>query len=663
MVLATLPGIGERLMKRLDDHFGGRDEVMETLQSGDISRIAEVEGISVKRALQLARQVHGTDGTFLATKESERLHTQLIQSLQSFASCSATSSRMQMLMPMHEIEHRRTRCVEMMNLAKEDIQAFERLQNIFKQLGHARKPSQRYERVVVSREEQPEWSSFVRVLQPSPSETWNDYTVFKTVTWIGNDGPDQVPPGWLVLPANAEKEIMVPEYTIDWFKNNKKILSSLIQILQWKQEWKGTLPPVLKQIFSATEGLEELSALVSMLGDAGDIESMEAVRDSLWKTSKSLEESLNSRIAAGMETASLDLSGSDMLAALADAATFQRKLAQATENVIDEALQEGRKEMAEYLEITGINCPHDLYSSSWPVKIKRPTLDQIDAELERRINDSRSEHLVRSSRKLAALKPRCEVALRTLIEHDMWYSISRWALHHEAELPELVSHGVWFEEGRHLFIEGIAQPVSYGLGDVAPSGDRQPIALLTGANSGGKTTLLELVAHITLLAHMGLPVPAKNAFVGRIESLHVLAKSGGTQSAGALETTLVELAQVVCNDTPKLILADELEAITEPGAGARIIAGMLRAAQQQTKTTMVLVTHLAPAILEAYGGSGLRVDGIEANGLDEHLELIVDRTPKRNCLARSTPELIVRRLVERSNGSAKDVFTDILSLF
>ena len=86
MVLATLPGIGDRLMKRLDDHFGGRDEVMQTLQSGDISRIAEVEGISVKRALQLARQIHGNDGGFLATKESERLHTQLIESLQSFAS-------------------------------------------------------------------------------------------------------------------------------------------------------------------------------------------------------------------------------------------------------------------------------------------------------------------------------------------------------------------------------------------------------------------------------------------------------------------------------------------------------------------------------------------------------------------------------------------------
>ena len=93
----------------------------------------------------------------------------------------------------------------------------------------------------------------------------------------------------------------------------------------------------------------------------------------------------------------------------------------------------------------------------------------------------------------------------------------------------------------------------------------------------------------------------QNTLIGRVEALHVLAKSSGTQSAGALETTLVDLAQVVSNTQPKLILADELEAITEPGAGARIIAGMLRAAQQQSDTSMVLVTHLAPAILEAYG--------------------------------------------------------------
>jgi dsDNA-specific endonuclease/ATPase MutS2 len=145
--------------------------------------------------------------------------------------------------------------------------------------------------------------------------------------------------------------------------------------------------------------------------------------------------------------------------------------------------------------------------------------------------------------------------------------------------------------------------------------------------------------------------------------LHILAKAGGTQSAGALEQTLVELANVVSDPTPKLILADELEAITEPGAGARIIAGMLLAAEAQKDTTMMLVTHLAPAILEATGRKDLRVDGIEATGLDADLELMVDRNPKRNYLARSTPELIVKRLVERSEGHAQNLFKDILTMF
>ena len=230
-------------------------------------------------------------------------------------------------------------------------------------------------------------------------------------------------------------------------------------------------------------------------------------------------------------------------------------------------------------------------------------------------------------------------------------------------MPDLVDHGMWLDEGRHILLGMEPDPVTYGLGQAAIKGDQQSLALLTGANSGGKTTLLECMAYACILGHMGLPVPAKRARIGKVEALHILAKAGGTQSAGALEQTLVELATVVSDPTPKLILADELEAITEPGAGARIIAGMLLAAEAQKDTTMLLVTHLAPAILAATERDDLRVDGIEASGLGADLELLVDRTPKRNHLARSTPELIVKRLVEKSSGHAKALFGDILQMF
>ena len=661
--MMNLPGIGERLMKRLDDHFGGRHELIRTLESGDVSRIAEVEGISVKRALALAREYNGAEATFLATHEAEKLHGQLIALMQRFASNPASSSRMQMLMPLHQIDERRERCRQMMSFANEENEAFVHLRTLFKNLSYTRRPTQRYERVIVSQHEHPEWDSYVRILTPSAQESWKDYTVFKTVTWIGKNGPDELPPGWLVLPESGRSDVMIPEYTLDWFTNNRKTLKVLLDLIQWRDEGQEALHPALEAIFQETNGLEQLASVFAMIGDAGDVEEMEKIRDGLWSTAKKLEENLNQQIAAEMESVTLDLSGSDMLEALADAATFQRKLASATEDVMNDILERGRTEFSSYLEAGGLQAPFDLYSSNWPVKLNRGALDKINDELERRINDGRNDHLLRLATKLADLKPLCETAIQRLIEHDMWYSIASWAIQYNATLPELVDHGIWFEQGRHLFIEGDVQPVNYGLGRAAPKGDQQSIALLTGANSGGKTTLLELVAHIAILAHMGLPVPAQHAEVGRVEALHVLAKSGGTQSAGALETTLVDLANVVSNAQPKLILADELEAITEPGAGARIIAGMLRAAQQQSNSSMVLVTHLAPAILDAYGDDDLRIDGIEAKGLDEHLELIVDRTPKRNCLARSTPELIVRRLVERSSGDAKDVFRDILSLF
>ena len=46
------------------------------------------------------------------------------------------------------------------------------------------------------------------------------------------------------------------------------------------------------------------------------------------------------------------------------------------------------------------------------------------------------------------------------------------------------------------------------------------IVLLSGANSGGKTTLLVAIAVITILAQMGFPVPCEYAIIGGFKELH-----------------------------------------------------------------------------------------------------------------------------------------------
>ncbi len=186
--------------------------------------------------------------------------------------------------------------------------------------------------------------------------------------------------------------------------------------------------------------------------------------------------------------------------------------------------------------------------------------------------------------------------------------------------------------------------------------------LLSGANSGGKTTLLTTIAIITILSQMGLPVPCSKASVGGFKELHYYRKSTGHVNAGAFESTLRMLSQMIMSPNSRLVLADEMESISEPGASARVIAAFLDLLGRSPDSVGIFVTHLAQEI-EKHCKNDLRIDGIEAKGLSDNLELLVDRTPQYYKYAKSTPELIVQRLQHISKGSEKDIYSYILEAF
>jgi DNA mismatch repair protein MutS2 len=191
------------------------------------------------------------------------------------------------------------------------------------------------------------------------------------------------------------------------------------------------------------------------------------------------------------------------------------------------------------------------------------------------------------------------------------------------------------------------------------------VAVLSGVNSGGKTSTLDLVGLVVILAHMGLPVPADSARVERIAELHYHAKTQGTLDAGAFESTLREFGELVAGvdeDRPVLVLVDELESITEPGASANIMAGILEALAERNATA-VFVSHLAREIREA-AETDITVDGIEAQGLVDG-QLQVDRSPVKGKLARSTPELIVEKLADDGTGgdSERQFYGSLLEKF
>jgi hypothetical protein len=240
-------------------------------------------------------------------------------------------------------------------------------------------------------------------------------------------------------------------------------------------------------------------------------------------------------------------------------------------------------------------------------------------------------------------------AVATVDDVALDVSLARFAVAFDLTEPELIEgDAVLAVEGAHnldLLAAGIdVQPVDNGLGPHAlgidaPTDDR--VAVLTGANSGGKTTLLETLAGVALLAHMGLPVPAERAQVSVVDRL-VFHRRHASFNAGVLESTLRSVVPPVTEEGRTLLLIDEFEAITEPGSAADLLHGLLTLAVER-EALGVFVTHLAEDLEPL--PTPARTDGIFAEGLTTDLELEVDYQPRFGTLGRSTPEFIVSRLV------------------
>ena len=372
------------------------------------------------------------------------------------------------------------------------------------------------------------------------------------------------------------------------------------------------------------------------------------------------EKRLNERIEEILKEFSLTLSGKDLL-------DFLKKLKEGdyesifshfsqVENKILEEMVKSEERLSNLLEIDV-----EIFSreSLYPVEVPTERIEAMGSELEREI---KMEIYLKSRevlRKIRPLIPQLREELKRAYELEFLRAVSEFT--QGFTFPELIDGGIGFINGRHLFIRN-PQPVSYAVGEVAHlnglNGER--VVILTGANSGGKTSLLELISQIVILAHMGFPVPAEKAWVEPLDELFFFRRKRSSYGAGAFETALRSFARSLVKEGKKLILIDEFEAITEPGAAVKIIGELLKIAHER-EFYVVIVSHLGEDLKRELPFA--RVDGIEAQGLDENLNLIVDRQPKFGVLGKSTPELIVERLAKKKRGKEKEIFERVWEAF
>ncbi|ELZ97908.1 DNA mismatch repair protein MutS [Haloferax sulfurifontis] len=292
----------------------------------------------------------------------------------------------------------------------------------------------------------------------------------------------------------------------------------------------------------------------------------------------------------------------------------------------------------------------------------RDATDFVSASLRALVEDLEADVAAREETVAEELRDRIwaarddvDLAVEAVDEVALSLSLARFADEYDLTPPDIAETGLAVCGARNLFLDD-PQPVSYAVGDhelACPAGSTPPVgdrvSVLTGANSGGKTTLLETLSQVAILASMGLPVPAESAVVGRFDSV-VFHRRHASFNAGVLESTLKSIVPPLSGDGRTLMLVDEFEAITEPGRAADLLNGLVNLTVERDAFG-VYVTHLADELSPLPPEA--RIDGIFAEGLTDELELRVDYQPRFGTVGKSTPEFIVSRLVANAGDRAE----------
>lgn len=151
------------------------------------------------------------------------------------------------------------------------------------------------------------------------------------------------------------------------------------------------------------------------------------------------------------------------------------------------------------------------------------------------------------------------MALKTL---DALLSLAKVAVNNHYVRPEITEDGeLEIVDGRHPVVEQTMQDGGFVPNDTHMNQDGSRMLIITGPNMAGKSTYMRQVALITLMAHIGSFVPAREARIPIVD--RIFTRVGASDDLASGQSTFMvemsETAYILRNATAKsLIILDEI---------------------------------------------------------------------------------------------------------
>jgi dsDNA-specific endonuclease/ATPase MutS2 len=631
--LKNIKGVGEKLSNKIMKEVGGKSNLERIVENLDLDKISSIEGISQRKSIEIMNQLLGNPTQkFLKSERAFQLYEEIIEKILDYSNTKYAENRILLLSPSKNrksIEER----LKFVSKAKEKVSKLPiiKLRGLMKNLQMPVEVKPKYDPSKAILVESYEDSDYmlelglnnyypILVLSEDVEEELKSYEV---IFYVYSQGYLEVSDGdnLIMISKDSSTHEIVPDIILGYFNTNKNLFKKVLEIREILN--KNTQINEVLDILDDIESLQikniDLDELVSEVKKRSDEELKIAIKN-------------------------IDIDGTEVLDLLNNA------MPPKIEKIFDEIIAEGKKAIKEQ---SGIDF--DPFLKKYPLQI-----DDEEVERVKRLQSSKAENelfdkKITGAKQLFNLKNMVEEEIKEILVFDFEFSLGCFAYEYDLN-PFKISDSFKLKKILHLnlaleksdYIQRINYDLSYP----------ESVVLLTGANSGGKTTLLETISQISIMAQMGLPVSGKDCEIKLLDEIYHFSKKRSLD-AGAFESFLNVFIPIVTTDNEKLVLLDELEGITELEAAVKIISSFIDMIKD-SNSYGIIVTHMAKELMKY---TNIRVDGIEAKGLDKDYNLIVDRTPKMNFLAKSTPELILKRIYENSEGKLKEVYSEILKKF
>ena len=637
--IEEIKGVGSKLVKKIIEKYGSYEKFVESIENYEIDKLMNIQGISQKLALEIVRKIHGNKcNEFLKTEQSEKIYEDIITKMLDFTNTNYARTRILLMTPTTDYE----KITETQKLIKDtldetntlDYSYIRQLYEKITPLTNDIRPKFNDEYAIVCED----YEDYLTLIKKGFDRYCNVFAIedhvnleeFEFIIYLYNNY--NVDPGDannIVAISNQSPDYEIqPNIILEYYKQNRTTLENVYEL----RKYLG----LESCIGEALEALDEIQI---------ETKNKIAIDEIIDEIKEKINETLKKEIK------NVALEGDEILLLLNDE-DLPPKLMSIYNDVLDEA----REELSNK---TGMLF--DPFIIKYPIEIDENEVRRVQENIAANIHLKKYEQELNACSLLEQYGEQIKKETKELIEYDYQFTLASFTRFYDLTIPE-IKDTYQLNGSLHLTLKQDQkinstqmQKIDYNLNN------ENNIILLTGANSGGKTTLLETLGQHCIMAHMGLGVCSEEAIIPETNEVYYFTKKHSL-NAGAFETFLTSFIPVTIGNEKKLVLIDELESITELEAAIKIIIGFIEHIQND-KSYAILVTHMAPEILKRTDNIRIRTDGIEAKGLDENYNLIVDRTPKIDYLANSTPELILKKIYEKSEEPLKSVYKDILDKF